>query len=96
MTLRVHQDSKMMLVMDVKLTELPSWILMWDFTPKGITGYCRYYKYINVKKGNTASVNMVLAGYVRFSNCLPYKELKHKQWSKHHRRGQSGRRSLYS
>ncbi|XP_045681714.1 ATP synthase subunit f, mitochondrial-like isoform X2 [Phyllostomus hastatus] len=25
-------------LMDVKLGELPSWILMWDFTPKGISG----------------------------------------------------------
>ncbi|XP_012628735.2 ATP synthase F(0) complex subunit f, mitochondrial-like isoform X2 [Microcebus murinus] len=24
--------------MDVKLGELPSWILMWDFTPEGIVG----------------------------------------------------------
>ncbi|XP_006887906.1 PREDICTED: ATP synthase subunit f, mitochondrial-like [Elephantulus edwardii] len=25
-------------LMDVKLGELPSWILMWDFTPSGIAG----------------------------------------------------------
>ncbi|XP_025748118.1 ATP synthase F(0) complex subunit f, mitochondrial-like [Callorhinus ursinus] len=26
------------LIDDVKIGELPSWILMWDFTPKGIAG----------------------------------------------------------
>ena len=25
-------------LMDVKLRDLPSWILMWDFIPKGIGG----------------------------------------------------------
>ncbi|XP_032262001.1 ATP synthase subunit f, mitochondrial-like isoform X2 [Phoca vitulina] len=25
-------------LMDVQLGELPSWILMWDFTPKSIAG----------------------------------------------------------
>ncbi|MBZ3887158.1 ATP synthase subunit f, mitochondrial [Sciurus carolinensis] len=57
-------------LMDVKLGEFPSWILMGDFTPKGIMGaYQRGYhqycnKYINVKKGNIAGVNMMLAVYV--------------------------------
>lgn len=42
--------------MDVKLGELPTWILMWDFTPKGMAvvllkGYYWYYKYVRVKKG---------------------------------------------
>ena len=40
------RDSKMASVvplkekrlMDVKLRDLPSWILMWDFIPKGIGG----------------------------------------------------------
>lgn len=32
--------------MDVKLGQLPSWTLMWDFTPRGVVGavqrgYCR-------------------------------------------------------
>ncbi|XP_012786546.1 ATP synthase subunit f, mitochondrial [Ochotona princeps] len=77
-------------LMDVRLTELPSWILMRDFTPKGIggafqRGYYRYYnKYINVKKGSIAGVNMVLAGYVLFSYCLSYKELKHERRRKYH------------
>ncbi|KAF6123161.1 ATP synthase membrane subunit f [Phyllostomus discolor] len=67
--------------MDVKLGELPSWILMRDFTPKGIggafqRGYYRYYnKYVNVKKGNVAGVSMVLAAYVLFNYCRSYKEL---------------------
>uniref|UniRef100_A0A8C4KWY1 ATP synthase F(0) complex subunit f, mitochondrial n=1 Tax=Equus asinus asinus TaxID=83772 RepID=A0A8C4KWY1_EQUAS len=55
--------------MDVKIGELPSWKVMWDFTPKGIVGafqrgYCCYYdkynKYVNVKKGGVAGVSMVL------------------------------------
>ncbi|XP_004393673.1 PREDICTED: ATP synthase subunit f, mitochondrial-like [Odobenus rosmarus divergens] len=70
-------------LMDVKLGELPSWILMWDFTPKGIAGafqrgYCWYYnKYVNVKKGGVAGISMVLAAYVLFNFCRCYKELKH-------------------
>lgn len=52
--------------MDVKIGKLPSWKVMWDFTPKGIVGafqrgYCCYYdKYVNVKKGGVAGVSMVL------------------------------------
>ncbi|KAM5228490.1 ATP synthase F(0) complex subunit f, mitochondrial [Ctenodactylus gundi] len=93
-----HRDVKMASVvplkekklMDVKLGELPSWILMRDFTPKGIVGafrggYDRYYnKYINVKKGSIAGINMVLAAYVIFSYCLSYKELKHERLRKYH------------
>ncbi|XP_020017337.1 ATP synthase F(0) complex subunit f, mitochondrial [Castor canadensis] len=77
-------------LMDVKLTELPSWILMRDFTPSGIAGtfrrgYDRYYnKYINVKKGSIAGVNMVLACYVLFNYCRCYKELKHERRRKYH------------
>ncbi|XP_044771656.1 ATP synthase subunit f, mitochondrial isoform X1 [Neomonachus schauinslandi] len=68
-------------LMDVKLGELPSWILMRDFTPKGIAGafqrgYYRYYnKYVNVKKGGVAGISMVLAAYVLFNYCRCYKEL---------------------
>lgn len=67
--------------MDVKIGELPKWILMRDFTPKGIAGafqrgYYRYYnKYVNVKKGSVAGVSMVLAAYVLFNYCRSYKEL---------------------
>lgn len=67
--------------MEVKLRELPSWILMRDFTPSGIAGafrrgYDRYYnKYINVRKGSISGINMVLAAYVVFSYCISYKEL---------------------
>ncbi|ELW65792.1 ATP synthase subunit f, mitochondrial [Tupaia chinensis] len=83
-------------LMDVKLGELPSWILMQDFTPKGIAGafqrgYYWYYKYINVKKGGVAGVSMVLAAYVLFSYCLSYKELKHEQRRKYHCRGPAWR-----
>ncbi|XP_077764048.1 ATP synthase F(0) complex subunit f, mitochondrial isoform X2 [Canis aureus] len=83
------QDSKMASpvpvkekkLMEVKLGELPGWILMRDFTPKGIAGafqrgYYRYYnKYINVKKGGVAGISMVLAAYVLFNYCRSYKEL---------------------
>uniref|UniRef100_A0A5F5PS03 ATP synthase F(0) complex subunit f, mitochondrial n=2 Tax=Equus TaxID=9789 RepID=A0A5F5PS03_HORSE len=77
-------------LMEVKLGELPSWILMRDFTPKGIAGafqrgYYRYYnKYINVKKGSVAGISMVLAAYVLFNYCRSYKELKHERRRKYH------------
>ena len=86
---RVHygadcQDSKMASVLplkkkkllDVKLRELPSWILMRDFIPKGIAGalqrgYCQYYNKLNMKKGSVAGLSMVLAAYM-FFNCLAF------------------------
>ncbi|EHB09652.1 ATP synthase subunit f, mitochondrial [Heterocephalus glaber] len=77
-------------LMDVKLGELPSWILMQDFTPSGIVGafqrgYYQYYnKYINVKKGSIAGLNVVLAAYLIFSYCFSYKELKQEQRQKYH------------
>uniref|UniRef100_A0A8L2QG86 ATP synthase F(0) complex subunit f, mitochondrial n=1 Tax=Rattus norvegicus TaxID=10116 RepID=A0A8L2QG86_RAT len=77
-------------LMEVKLRELPSWILMRDFTPSGIAGafrrgYDRYYnKYINVRKGSISGINMVLAAYVVFSYCISYKELKHERRRKYH------------
>ena len=84
---RVHigadsQDSKMASVvplkekfLDVKLGELPHWILTQDFIPKCIAGafqrgYYRYYhKYFNGKKGSVAGLSMVLAAYVLFNYC---------------------------
>ena len=82
------QDSKMASsipvekkLSEVQLRELPSSILMWDFTPKGIAGvfYFRdYNKYVNVKKG-ALLVSMVLAAYVLFNYCCCYKELTHEQ-----------------
>ncbi|ELW47992.1 hypothetical protein TREES_T100010110 [Tupaia chinensis] len=50
-------------LVDVKLGELPSWILMQDFTPEGIAGAFQrgcywYYKYGNVKKGGVAGVSV--------------------------------------
>ncbi|XP_021564724.1 ATP synthase subunit f, mitochondrial-like isoform X1 [Carlito syrichta] len=77
-------------LMDVKLGELPSWILMRDFTPNGILGafqrgyHCYYNKYINVKKGSISGVSVVLVAYVHFSYCLSYKELKHERLRKYH------------
>ncbi|XP_054951261.1 ATP synthase subunit f, mitochondrial-like [Pan paniscus] len=71
-------------LLEVKLGELPSWILTRDFSPSGIFGafrrscYRYYNKYINVKKGSISGViTMVLACYVIFSYCLSYKHLKH-------------------
>lgn len=53
--------------MDIKIQELPSWILMRDSTPEGIAGvfqrgYYRYYNsYVNMKKRNIAELSIVLA-----------------------------------
>ncbi|CAO2612105.1 ATP synthase subunit f, mitochondrial [Lemmus lemmus] len=71
--------------MEVKLGELPSCILMRDFTPRGIVaalqrGYDRYYKSISVRKGSISGVNMVLAAFMVFSYCISYKELKHERY----------------
>ncbi|XP_075391634.1 ATP synthase F(0) complex subunit f, mitochondrial [Tenrec ecaudatus] len=77
-------------LLDVRISELPSWVLMRDFTPTGIfgafrRGYDRYYsKYVNVRKGSVAGLSMVLAAYVVFSYCLSYKELKHERLRKYH------------
>ncbi|XP_054579718.1 ATP synthase subunit f, mitochondrial-like [Eptesicus fuscus] len=77
-------------LMEVKIAELPSWILMRDFTPKDIAGafqrgYHRYYnKYIDVKKGGAAGVSMVLAAYVFFNYGRSSKELKHERGGKYH------------
>ncbi|XP_035575905.1 ATP synthase subunit f, mitochondrial-like [Canis lupus dingo] len=92
------QDSKMVSpvpvkekkLMEVKLGELPGWILMRDFTPKGIAGafqrgyYWYYNKYINVKKEGVAGISMVLAAYVLFNYYSSYKELKHERLRKYH------------
>jgi F-type H+-transporting ATPase subunit f len=71
-------------LMGVRLGELPSWIMMRDFTPSGIAGafrrgYDRYYKYINVQKDSISGISMVLAACVVFSYCISYKELKHER-----------------
>nr|XP_028683489.1 ATP synthase subunit f, mitochondrial-like [Macaca mulatta] len=92
-----HQDSKMASVisvkdkklLEVKLGELPSWILMRDFSPSGIfrafqRGYYWYYKYIDVRKGSISGVTMVLACYVLFSYCLSYKHLKRERLRKYY------------
>ncbi|KAM9757116.1 zinc finger protein 30-like isoform 1-T2 [Dama dama] len=90
---RVHtgtdcQDSKMASVLllkkkkllDVKLRELPNWILMRDFIPKGVAGafqrgYCQYYNKLNMKKGSVAGLSVVLAAYILINCCCSYKEL---------------------
>nr|XP_035124910.2 ATP synthase subunit f, mitochondrial-like [Callithrix jacchus] len=72
-------------LLEVRLGELPSWILMRDFSPSGIvgafrSGYYRYdNKYINVKKGSIAGIAMVLACYMVFNYTFSYKELKHER-----------------
>uniref|UniRef100_A0A2I3HJP4 Uncharacterized protein n=1 Tax=Nomascus leucogenys TaxID=61853 RepID=A0A2I3HJP4_NOMLE len=77
-------------LLEVKLGELPSQILMWDFSPSGLDGafqrgyYWYYNKYINVKKGSISGFTMVLAGYMLFTYCLSYKELKHERLRKYH------------
>nr|XP_003933901.1 ATP synthase subunit f, mitochondrial-like isoform X1 [Saimiri boliviensis boliviensis] len=77
-------------LLEVKLGELPSWILMWDFSPSGIVGafrrsYYRYYnKYINVKKGSIAGLTTVLACCMVFNYTISYKELKHERLHKYH------------
>ncbi|XP_055132739.1 ATP synthase subunit f, mitochondrial-like [Symphalangus syndactylus] len=84
-------------LLEVKWVELPSWILTRDFSPSGIFGafrrsYYRYYnKYINVKKRSISGVTMVLACYVLFSYCLPYKQLKHERLCKYYLRGHARR-----
>uniref|UniRef100_A0A8C8T6T2 ATP synthase F(0) complex subunit f, mitochondrial n=1 Tax=Peromyscus maniculatus bairdii TaxID=230844 RepID=A0A8C8T6T2_PERMB len=67
------EDEKLM---EVKLGELPSWILMWNFTSSGIVGAFqrgsdRYHKYINVQKGSISGINMMLAAYMVFKLKLP-------------------------
>ncbi|XP_011845548.1 PREDICTED: ATP synthase subunit f, mitochondrial-like isoform X1 [Cercocebus atys] len=77
-------------LLEVKLGELPSWILMWDFSPSGIfrafrRGYYQYYnKYIDVRKGSISGITMVLACYVLLNYCLSYKHLKHERLRKYH------------
>ncbi|EHH17158.1 hypothetical protein EGK_13490, partial [Macaca mulatta] len=77
-------------LLEVKLGELPSWILMRDFSPSGILGafqrgYYRYYnKYINEKKGSISGITMVLACYVLFNYSISYKHLKHERLRKYH------------
>ncbi|CAD7678852.1 unnamed protein product [Nyctereutes procyonoides] len=75
-------------IMEVKLGELPGWILMRDFIPKGIAGAFQK-EYINVKKGGVLGISVVLAAYVLFNYCPSYKELKHERLHKYHGRGPS-------
>lgn len=69
--------------MDIKIQELPSWLLMRDSTPEGIAGvfqrgdYWYYNSYVNMKKGNIAELSTVLAAYVFLNYYHSYKELKY-------------------
>uniref|UniRef100_A0A8C0DIM7 ATP synthase F(0) complex subunit f, mitochondrial n=1 Tax=Balaenoptera musculus TaxID=9771 RepID=A0A8C0DIM7_BALMU len=95
--LKSCQDSKMESVvplkekklLNVKLRELASWILMRDFILKGTAGvfqrgyYWYYNKYFNMKKGSNVGLSMLLAAYMLFSYCSSYKELKHEQPSEY-------------
>ncbi|CAO2613565.1 ATP synthase subunit f, mitochondrial [Lemmus lemmus] len=70
-------------LMEVKLGELPSWILI--IVGAFQRGYDRYYnKYINVRNGSISGINMVLTVYVVFSYCISYKELTHERLRKYH------------
>ncbi|XP_059982937.1 ATP synthase subunit f, mitochondrial-like [Lagenorhynchus albirostris] len=77
-------------LMDVKIKDLPNWILTQDFTPKGTIrafqrGYYQYdNKYVNINKGSTLGVSIVLEADVLFNYCVSYKELKHEQLRKNH------------
>ncbi|XP_040586255.1 ATP synthase subunit f, mitochondrial-like [Mesocricetus auratus] len=78
MATRVPLEQKLM---DI---ELPSWILVWDFTPSGTVGICQrvyyqgYKKYMYFWKGSIVGLSMVLVAYLPLSYCIPFKELKHK------------------
>uniref|UniRef100_A0A8C4JRL7 ATPK synthase n=1 Tax=Dromaius novaehollandiae TaxID=8790 RepID=A0A8C4JRL7_DRONO len=73
-------------LMDVKLGELPTWLATCNFTPKSLLGawnsYCN--KYINVKRGGTAGISMLLAGYCVLSYGWNYQHIKHNCWRKYH------------
>ncbi|KAM9100328.1 ATP synthase subunit f, mitochondrial [Sarcophilus harrisii] len=77
-------------LLDVKLQQVPAWIMKRDFSPSGMfkavrRGYNAYFnKYIDVKKGGIGGVTMVLAGYILLNYCAAYKELKHERWRKYH------------
>ncbi|TKC33396.1 hypothetical protein EI555_013767 [Monodon monoceros] len=77
-------------LLDVKIGELPSWILTQDFTPNGIAGafqrgYYQYYnKYVSVKKGSFTGLSTVLAAYMLFNYCCSYKEFEHEWPRKYH------------
>ncbi|VFV23600.1 Hypothetical predicted protein [Lynx pardinus] len=87
-------------LMDVKLGELPSWILMRDFTPKAITGEIQrgYYWYYNAESAwdslsRSLPLPLMCGGIAGISmvlaayglfNYYSYKELKHEQLCKYH------------
>uniref|UniRef100_A0A4X2LII6 ATP synthase F(0) complex subunit f, mitochondrial n=1 Tax=Vombatus ursinus TaxID=29139 RepID=A0A4X2LII6_VOMUR len=72
-------------LLNVKLQQLPAWIMKRDFSPSEIVkafhrGHDAYFdKYIDVKKGGIGGVSMVLAAYILLNYCVIYKELKHER-----------------
>uniref|UniRef100_A0A663F1E2 ATP synthase F(0) complex subunit f, mitochondrial n=1 Tax=Aquila chrysaetos chrysaetos TaxID=223781 RepID=A0A663F1E2_AQUCH len=79
-----------MKLMDVKLGQLPTWLAMRDFTPRGIVGALRRGEgdtTINIstsRKGGLGGISMVLAGYVVVSYIWSYSHLKHDRHRKYH------------
>ncbi|XP_048847431.1 ATP synthase subunit f, mitochondrial [Brienomyrus brachyistius] len=77
-------------LLDVKLSQLPTWAGTRDFTPNGIIsairrGHDRFFnKYINVKKGGIGGIAMLLTGYVVLSYVWEYDHIKHDRWRKYH------------
>nr|XP_009666899.1 PREDICTED: uncharacterized protein C17orf80 homolog [Struthio camelus australis] len=77
-------------LMDVKLGELPTWLATCNFSPKSLLGgvqkawnsYCN--KYINVKRGGTAGISMLLTGYCILSYGWNYEHIKRSCWRKYH------------
>ncbi|XP_062447846.1 ATP synthase subunit f, mitochondrial-like [Rhea pennata] len=76
--------------MNVKLGELPTWLATCDFTPKSLLGSMQkawnsyYNRYINVKRGRTAGISMLLAGYCVLSYGWNYQHIKRNCWRKYH------------
>lgn len=64
----------------VKIGELPSWILTGDNPQKEFLehsrGHCHCYKYVNVIKGSSAGISIVLAAHMLLNYCRSHKELK--------------------
>ncbi|XP_025060335.1 pentatricopeptide repeat-containing protein 1, mitochondrial [Alligator sinensis] len=78
------------LLLDVKLGQLPAWMVARDYSLNGMAGAVRrgyisfHDKYIGVKKGGLTGLTMLLAGYVLISYMASYKHLKHDRWRKYH------------
>ncbi|XP_028311353.1 ATP synthase F(0) complex subunit f, mitochondrial [Gouania willdenowi] len=77
-------------LLDVKLSELGSWLGGRDFTPNGVIsamarGRDRYYnKYIFVRKGGIGGIAMMITGYIVISYVWSFDHIKHDRWRKYH------------